>query len=422
VADETQQRLCPYCHTMIALGQCPIVGTNLLPGAAPPPNGRNGRRTLAPRPRDQRHIGRADDLDDAGPETESPLPSRTAVYQWWGEYPVLAPPPAARVATGAQRWRERFAGRPLLPIGMMGRAEDLPARACPSCRHPLPTDLDERDFLTVAVIGTTGVGKTHYLASMVYEACRLQKLRPHGFTEFVPDEATAHRYHTDYYEPVFDDGSVLDQTNPLKPAETLSFRVTLDQYEPFGLMFHDVAGETLSNRQDRARDASFVQHADAAILLIDPVWLPVLRRTLASNGRRHGGRNQADLLSACIQQLDHRARLQVPYAITVSKSDLLVPLLAHRPRFADPPPTGLVEWDIDLRFVDGEVRSILQGAGALDLLAISEQLGQVSFHAVAPIGAEPTNGHVVAAKPLRCLDPLATLLGRLRPKLRRSQP
>jgi hypothetical protein len=400
----SQKRTCPFCHTRIVLGDCKIVGTNLVARDDTSPRGDKG-----PTPVDGDHALRS-------------LPSKTPAREWYGGYPVIAPAPRARYAdTPSKRLLASALGTPLEPVTRRARAEDLPARACTACRHPLPQDIDDRDFLTIAVVGTTGAGKSHYLASMIRDASRRQELRRYGVQEFVPDEATARRYHEDYFEPLFEDESLLPATAPNNPFQfrPLSFRVTLAGYEPCGLLFHDVAGEILADRHRRAELAPFVRQADGVIFLVDPVWLAPVRRVLATNGvRRSGGSNQADLLTACIQQMEPEKRAAVPYAITLSKSDLLVGLRSSRPRFADRPPDGTREWGEDLRTVDREVRTLLQDAEAHDLLAATEQLGKVSFHAVAALNADPVNGRVNDARPLRCLDPLAAVLSALCPRLR----
>jgi hypothetical protein len=399
-----QRRTCPYCRRVFNLGSCKIIGTNV------------------DRSRDRGHAGprhgvETEDKPPAMPD--SPLPSGTQVTKWFGDYPIIAEAPSDIAPSSKfDRLRRWMGHEELVPLHDVGRTEDLPARACPECKRALPSDIDERDFLTIAVIGTSQAGKTHYLASLIRDAYRRQGLADYGYTEFVPDEITAYRYEREYYAPLFDDHRALGGTNPQLPEQfhPLSFRVTPKGCQSFGLLMYDVSGEILTNRRLRAELAPFVQHAAGAIFLVDPYWLPRMRDM--STARRSQGHNQADLLAACIEQMTPQGRRDVPFAIALSKSDVVSAMMdGHRPVFADDAPTDPTAWAEDRNLVDEEVRRFLVAAEAYDLLAVAGRLDRVSFHAVSPLGRTPDEHDTVSPSPVRCLDPLVTILGDLIPTL-----
>jgi hypothetical protein len=149
------------------------------------------------------------------PSRGSPvLPSGSPILGWVGEWPVVR-----RAEPENRSGSESVAGslRKLLQPGDVikpGAPEDLPARVCLSCRHPLPDDLATRKVYTVAVVGTVRAGKSHYLAAMARDASRRGGLAEFGVSEFAPDEPTSVTYQTDYYRPVFRDKQVLPRTNP----------------------------------------------------------------------------------------------------------------------------------------------------------------------------------------------------------------
>src|SRR6266545_606963 len=396
MANALDRRICPFCGQEIVLGECPIVATNVpdvqatfSPDGARPAKGNDERRLP---------------------------PSKTPVIEWINGWPVVAHGQLQKLQQkGLPRFVAGVLTPALLPVTELAAAEDLPARACTKCGWPLPVEFDERPLFTIAVVGTRGAGKTHYLASVLRDAARLQGLARLGCEEFAPDEQTARRYHTDYFEKLFQDQAVLKGTPQEEDAlhKPLVFRVSFRDCTPSVVMMHDVAGEVLQDRGKRAQAASFVRRADGVIFLVDSVQLKPIRDLLAGAGPERPA-NQADLLVACINDMGPRARRRVPYAITLSKSDLIASALADRSfRFCSDPPAHIGEWGKDLKIVEGEVHRLLSDRGAHDLLAAASQLELLSYHAVAPIGADPRNGRVEDLHPLRCLDPLATVLTRI---------
>jgi hypothetical protein len=300
--------------------------------------------------------------------------------------------------------------------------QDVPARSCYRCGQPLPPALDTRRIVTVAVVGSTTAGKTHYLTSLLLQAARDQELSEVGFEEFALDEDSERRYQDDYYGPVFQQRKQMEPTNPgegpvrLRP---LVCEVTFEGADPVALLFHDIPGEVLLDRQQRAAEADFVGLADGMIFLVDPEQLD---RADWRRGERSGLETaqthpQAGLLRACLGDMARNRRTQTPVAVTISKSDLLSGLLPdaafgfNRPAPTDDP----VKWDTDLAETGKDVIRALQLLNARDLLATARSLDpdRLSFHAVAAIGSTPVNEKILTLEPLRCLDPLWVLLRRI---------
>lgn len=388
-----QRRNCPFCGTSLVLGDLTIVATN-----------------------EYLIHGRTDDRT---------LPSGTPILGWDGreqELPVIARAPLASAGRARHVARAAKGMLDLPAVSTAGRAEDLPARLCSQCRHPLPVGIDHCEAYTIAVVGTQASGKTHFLASMLRDAYRLQGLEVVGCEEFSPEEETATRYDRDYYQPLFDDGEVLSGTQADDDVRfrPLTFRVRFVGREPCLVMFHDVAGETLTNRSERSASAGFVRRAAGVIFLVDPT---AIRRF-----RRHGDPlqpNQATLLSGLLDDRDPRRR--VPFAITLSKSDLVSAAIEHEFLFGTQPPADAGKWSRQMRIVGDEVRQVLHHEGMRDLLAAARRVDQpdtnvppdpedplLSFHAVAPLGGPADGAHLDREpRPVRCLEPLATLLFRI---------
>lgn len=390
------RRTCPYCGHRITLGRCPIVATNT----------------------------EVSDYD-VDPEQASygPRPvSGAEIYGLVGApdshdcWPIVARPPLEIRQTHRMADLFRLAAGlgSIAPVSSCADPQDLPARACLHCEHPLPVDIDNRRIVTIAVLGTKSSGKTHYLASAMHQACRMQGLSGVGCVQFEPDELTAKNYHLKYFEPLFVykrqiDGTAVDPGVRFSP---LVYRVQFRGAEPCSLLFHDVSGEMLDDPKERARYAQFIYRADAAIFLVDPVQMNLsnghARNLDPTDPRTY---NQADMLISWLDSL----RQQIPVAVTLSKSDLV------STRFPDK--FGQLElkqarrepqWSQQIWAIGRLVEMIFEDFQAYDLLAAVRRNGSITtLHAVAALGAPPVDGAVAQVQGRRCLDPLLTLLRRI---------
>jgi Double-GTPase 2 len=382
---------CPYCGARIVLGDCPIVATNF-------------------------------DVESAGDKERLVPISRAKVNGVTNGYPIIDDGPNKKV--GQQRFAQKLRGSAKLPLLSSSTApEDLAARACTSCGEALPNDIDSRTIHTIAVVGTNGASKTHFLTALLHEAATNQALKPLGCTEFSPDESTAQRFQDDYFRPLFKDRLLHQPTQRVDMEgivrRPLRFRVTFETVDkPILLLFHDVSGESLVNTKERARHLSFLRRATGIIFLVDPWWFPRVSEHLESQygfGSDHGS-NQAHLLEALINDAGPNFE-NIPLSIAVSKADLLRDVLQKQMAFEKPTPKDRETWINQLEEIDKEVQELLTNEFPVpDLMAAAERAGNPTFHAVAPLGSQPDNsfGTVGSIQPMRCLDPLVSILLRSR--------
>ncbi len=325
-----EKRNCPFCGATLVLGELPIAATN--------------RHTI-------------DVVDDR--HDDQKMSSGTPVLSWVesiDRFPVIGNPPLWKNdALRSRRSPKQL--WPLPPVTTAGSAEDLPARLCTSCQFPLPQGIDDRRVFTIALVGTGASGKTHYLASALREAYRFQGLEPFCCDEFMPEEETAIRYDEEFYAPLFEELEVLGATQSddevrFKP---LTFKVTFEDCKPCLVMFHDVSGEIFKRRDERVSTTSFVRRADAVIFLVDPEASRQFRRPGTTRPP-----NQAAMLAGCVDDLDPKRRRTIPFAVTLSKSDLLASAMPERRfTFAAEPPADPVKWQREFRQIDYEVRGVL---------------------------------------------------------------
>jgi hypothetical protein len=388
-------RSCPYCGHGFMLGACPIVATNT----------------------EISYYGT--DLDDAIPRPVSGAKVLGVVGDPSSQecWPIVAKPLLDLRRSHGAGDLARLARRAITlpPAQQSADPQDLPARACLNCEHPLPSDIDDRRIITIAVLGTKSSGKTHYLASAMYLACRMQGLNRAGCVQFEADDLTAKHYHEKYFEPVFVNrhqigGTSVDDQVRFSP---LVYRVRFTGAEPCSLLLHDISGEMLDDPKMRARYAEFIYRADGAIFLVDPEQMSL------SNGHRMsqesiGARtyNQADLLISWLGSLTR----QIPVAVALSKSDLVSGAVPGWFGPQDEDADRLRhDWPQHLATVGQHVEEVFARFQAYDLLAaVRRNRENMTLHAVAALGAAPrADGTVDTIAPRGCLDPLMSLLARI---------
>jgi len=405
------KRRCPYCSREFELGECPIVATNI--------EGVGGLGGIEP--------------------GEGALPSGTVPSERLArtDWPVLAKPP--NEDSGRRREERSLIGRAfggdggiLEPLnGGSLPVEDVPARACPACENPLPPSIDSRETAVVAVVGVNRVGKTYLLATSLLDATRRGGLdRRLGCTEFVADSKTD-RIFIEKYLTRLREGALLEPTQK-EGAEVRSkplvFNVTLPECEPFSLAVHDVAGEVLGDYKQRAQSATYLHGARGIVFVIDPRDIDDLRADIPPaliEGEEELAWDQGTLLSTCLSDDGLLAGTPpIPVVVAIAKADLIPHATGRNPGFlqpapADEPPEAFQE---RIRVNSREVEEFLERFGALHILKPAREYrrrlnaetssASITFQAFSALG-DPLNlleGSDSEAKPINCVDPLATIL------------
>lgn len=335
-----------------------------------------------------------------------------------GRWPLLAEPGKAEGQVQQSRWSTVFgaSSSPLVDLDDFA-VEDLARRICDACDTPLPIGMDECDAHVLAVVGLNAVGKTHYLATALSQSCRESGLEDAGFTDFHPDdEDTSIRLHSKYYVPVFREGSVLSgtQVDAAVREKPLTFRVQRDGGQPFLVMTHDISGEVLSDRKRRASQTPFLRRASAVLFLVDPLEFNKVRSRVGAPPVERA-MDQADLLHACLTELQYApGGRPPPVAVVITKSDLLRGAVSPAAPFFRSPDTSSVDAYLeDIRRNSDAVAHLLEEIGERRLVTTARKHGPVTFHMVSALGHDPAGGSLQRVEPLRCLDPLATVLQRL---------
>lgn len=337
--------------------------------------------------------------------------SGNAVLGHAGGLPIVAAPQIDPVREGRF---SKMVTRRLHPVADVADARDLPARACTSCHHPLPFDVDDREVIILSVLGINRAGKTYLLATGLYEAIHHTGLARAGISDFTADEATANRFHRDYYLPVFRRRDRLDPTQD--PSDGEAVEPMIFRFEAGGekylLALHDLAGEAIAEPARRATVAPFVRHSDGIVFVVDPLEIEAVRTKLPFEQITVDWRgwNQLDVLRGCVESLGDRAA-EVPVSVVLTKSDLIGLAEGERFRFAK---AADGDWLEDQYAVDREVRGLLRRWDVPQFEQTADRASRGFFHAVSAFGAPPTDPRTPGVlSPVRTADPFGTLINLL---------
>ena len=305
---------------------------------------------------------------------------------------------------------------------------ELAARQCPHCKNNLPRNLETVENYTIAIIGDSTSGKSHYLASCINQLRQDYALRVIGCNAIIGQGDTDQRYYNDYYVPVYMDRQKLDLTvraGAAVPYRPLIYELVFPDRTGVNLLFYDSSGEDLVDLAAMAQYSQFVFNASAIIFLADPMQMPAIVATLPGYLKKDLVQRPfktSDVFNRVMatfrqsRKMSAGKRLKIPVAITVSKSDLLkfsatkrrLPLFLYENYYTN-------KLDVaKLGQIDGEVRGLLQALGDRVLLTSSQLFEDVAFFAVSATGWAPDDkGKFPPLEPTRCLDPLLWVLWRL---------
>lgn len=211
-------------------------------------------------------------------------------------------------------------------------------RVCPTCHYELLYDAGLTEEHMIAVLGGRGTGKSNYIAMLVN---RLENTIGAHFDAAVRalGDRTRERYERDFYTPLFRQGQVIPPTRTagVDPATRtpLVFRITFAGGRSANLVLFDTAGEDMQSLDAMSIEARYILYADALIFLLDPLQIPAVRHRLpAADLPPSDPGAEPEYIVGRLRELYEqefglrsRDRITKPVAFTLSKIDMLYPLL-----------------------------------------------------------------------------------------------
>jgi Double-GTPase 2 len=302
-------------------------------------------------------------------------------------------------------------------------------RVCPECHNDLPGGYDSIGGRIIALVGPKTSGKSTYVTVLIREL-RERVGEYFGAAVNPMDDRTNDRYEKAHAE-LFKAGHLPPMTPPsaLDLTYPQLYKVTIPRRGMFGarssssaLVFFDTAGEDLTSADSTARNVSYLARADGIILIVDPLQFTAVRDALSGSVENLPMPGTSpDRIVAIIGQLirDHRNMrasqpISTPLAITLSKTDVLRPLLDPGSRLTAPSAHRGYLDEQDQAEIDDEVRALLQDwdGGALRR-QVAADFAVHAFSGMSALGdapSGPADAPATGVHPLRAEDPVLWLL------------
>ena len=302
-------------------------------------------------------------------------------------------------------------------------------RVCPQCHNDLPGGYAGMNSRFIALVGPKTSGKSTYITVLVREL-RERVGEAFGAALNPMDDRTDQRNETQRKD-LFELGNLPAVTPPaaLDLAYPQLYRFTVARRAlPGGkslsssLAFFDAAGEDLKTEDSTTRYVPYLAEADGIILAVDPLQFGTVRDSLGISPARVPAQDaSADRIVAIISRiirgrrgLRESRRIPVPLAVTLTKADVLQPMLTPGSPLMRPSRHDGCFDEADRQQVDDEVRALLQDwdGGALRR-QVDADFASHSFFAVSALGGAPEDearAPAAGIHPFRPEDPVLWLL------------
>lgn len=306
----------------------------------------------------------------------------------------------------------------------------LPECPDPDCKKLLPYNIARATSHTIAIVGDSTSGKSHYIASCIDQLKQRQMLQVLGCARLLGQSDTDSDYRDFYYYPVYQQHQKLDATPRGSIRDPLVYELVFQPTSKFqpphsvNLLFYDSSGEDMIVQDRMVEFSPYILNASAIIFLADPLAMPRVVAALPAHLRPPVVRpdSTADVLNRIMRTFEMKQgitpgmQVSTPIAITVSKSDLLKFVLkgSTPPLFLrDSTYTSKLDTH-EFETINEEIRYFLQSIGDHVLVHSSQLFKNKSFFAVSATGwpADDQNKYP-SIEPLRVLDPLLWALAHI---------
>ncbi|MEH7250779.1 hypothetical protein V7111_01425 [Neobacillus niacini] len=304
-------------------------------------------------------------------------------------------------------------------------------RLCPECHNDLPVTAGKHPSNIVSIVGATSVGKSVYMTSLIHT---LQRKTANNFdAACIPlDNGISRRFRQEYEIPLFENGNLLNSTQKTRRQEPFIFQFVFkdEDQSPLTLVFFDVAGEGMTDKDYIKLHASHIKNSSGILFLVDPMQIRTIREKLIHLMGEKPGEivGQADeprevVISLFGDFIAHQenSKTKIPTAVVLTKSDLLGALaqengdyirsnsnvfhnVTHRDHL------NLNEFEN----INGEIRRFLEQVDIAFINALDVYFKDTAFFAVSALGSNPVDRQVNGIiSPIRVDEPFIWLLYKL---------
>ncbi len=304
-------------------------------------------------------------------------------------------------------------------------------RLCPKCHNELPISAGKAPSNIISIVGASQVGKSVYMTSLIHT---LQKMTASNFhAACMPLNAEISRkFRENYEQPLFEQGSLLDSTQKEKRQEPFIFQFIFKdgQQAPLILVFFDVAGEGMVDRDYLDIYAAHIKNSAGILFLVDPLQIKTIRDKIMINLGDRPGEFTArydeprDVVISLFENFigyEQQSKTDIPTAIVLTKSDMLHSLkdedgeyiksnsnvfqnVVHKEYF------NLAEFEN----INGEIRRFIEKVDRPFKDALEVYFTNIAYFAVSSLGSNPVNQKVSGVvTPIRVDEPFIWLLHEL---------
>ncbi|MFE6798594.1 TRAFAC clade GTPase domain-containing protein [Paenibacillus chitinolyticus] len=304
-------------------------------------------------------------------------------------------------------------------------------RLCPYCHNELPISAGKVPSNIISIVGASQVGKSVYMTSLIHT---LQHTTASNFNAAcMPLSAEISRkFRQHYHEPIFERGSMLQSTNPNEQQEPFIFQfVFKDEREaPLTIVFFDVAGEGMVQREYLDIYASHIKNSSGILFLVDPLQIRSIRDKIQINvgGEQGEFANRYDeprevVISLFENFIAHQSnsKTDIPTAIVLTKSDMLQYLKEEDSEYIQPNSNvfrnvvhqGYLDAS-EFENINGEIGRFIEKVDRPFKDAVDVYFSNTAYFAVSALGTNPVNKQISGViNPTRVDEPFIWLLHKL---------
>jgi GTPase SAR1 family protein len=304
-------------------------------------------------------------------------------------------------------------------------------RLCPECHNDLPVTAGKHPSNIVSIVGATSVGKSVYMTSLIHS---LQRKTANNFNAAcIPlDNTISRRFRQEYEIPLFENGSLLESTRTTRRQEPFIFQFVFKDEDtpPLTLVFFDVAGEGLTDKEYIKLHAAHIKNSAGILFLVDPMQIRTIREKLIYQMGENPGEivGQAEEPREVIISLfgdfivhQENSRTSIPTAFVLTKSDLLHALKDEDGEyfrqnsnvFRNVSHQDYLNLD-EFENINGEIRRFLEKVDLPFVNALDVYFKDTSFFAISALGSNPVNQQINGIiSPIRVDEPFIWLLYKL---------
>ncbi len=298
---------------------------------------------------------------------------------------------------------------------------------CPDVGMEIPRDFLTGPSLPIALIGAKASGKSNYIGVLVQEIRRRMSQRFNCMLSMTSSEESKHVYDNYYYDPLYNQGAVIDSTNKNEILPPLIFPIRfLDNKDRISktatLTFYDTAGENLNDKTDMVVYNRYLPNSKGIILLLDPLQIPSIRKQLQGkvtlpekSEEAYAILNRVAENIRSVKNLREKDKIKIPLAIAFTKIDVLekydiLPEGSCLRDESEHTKRGVFVAS-DRESCDIEMRALLASWLDDDILQLLNNFTKSSFFGLSSFGDIPVNNRLAGEiKARRVLDPLLWLL------------